>query len=545
MRDMQIKDFLGAMLFLWGCIDAPPLSAQLFRRVTDTEIWESGTRCLVAGYCRDTPDSVWVMSAQTQTGIGVKRRAARKLKPDADGRIRIDDDGTAVFECVTLQSSYAFRDLGLNAWLAYSTEKSSSTSPLYTLTDEELSGNPSKPKVKYYHTFDCTFPSPSGFRKTPLRTKEEIPISTVSGKYFGLLFDFYTGTFKLSVSESSLDDSLFLYKEVQPPVMEASLGGDWTFKGDWLADSLFRIDYSQAGRVDFTEMSLPSEGKVSGNVRLPGPYVWTYVRKGEASRLPADWPYVIEIDRKEAEVPGMAVTPIVGNDSAVLGPKYAFAVPAGTGISWYRDVSDDGGWFSVGLPFSVQRLTWEDVGGEPLASDRLAFEKVSTEGVVSRRMESGEAWEAGVPYLWRPKDFRASSVCFHADEATVQVHPQGDESADGFHATFVRREITDEGCGLFLLDDSGIAFVPLAAGSWMAPCRGYLNLSESAGRLIRVVESSGLSDVNSVSSSCPDMRFPVYSSDGRRQGRLKAGEGVPAGWPKGIYLTPGGKIRHP
>ena len=39
-----------------------------------------------------------------------------------------------------------------------------------------------------------------------------------------------------------------------------------------------------------------------GDGKMPKGYVWTYVRKGEAGRLPEGWPNVVEIDRKDEDI---------------------------------------------------------------------------------------------------------------------------------------------------------------------------------------------------------------------------------------------------
>lgn len=162
---------------------------------------------------------------------------------------------------------------------------------------------------------------------------------------------------------------------MQPPVLAGREDGDWTFKGDWLADSLFALDYAQARRIDFTAISLPQGKGMAGGGKMPKGYVWTYVRKGESGRLPEGWPNVVEIDRKDEDVQGRAVTRMVGCDSCTLGPKYSFTVPSGTGIVWYRKTEDDEGWLTVGLPYAVEKVTWESPDGETVASERLCFEK--------------------------------------------------------------------------------------------------------------------------------------------------------------------------
>ena len=123
---------------------------------------------------------------------------------------------------------------------------------------------------------------------------------------------------------------------------------------------------------------------------------------------------------------------MVGCDSCTLGPKYSFTVPSGTGIVWYRKTEDDEGWLTVGLPYAVEKVTWESPDGETVASERLCFEKITGEGVVFHRMETDEAWKACVPYLWKATESRESVVCFYGDGTVVQAQENSLKETDGF-----------------------------------------------------------------------------------------------------------------
>lgn len=39
------------------------------------------------------------------------------------------------------------------------------------------------------------------------------------------------------------------------------------------------------------------------------------------------------------------------------------------------ETEDDEGWLTVGLPYAVEKVTWESPDGETVASERLCFEK--------------------------------------------------------------------------------------------------------------------------------------------------------------------------
>ena len=531
---------IGLAALCWCA--AAAVAAQSFRRVRSVDELEEGARYVLAGYCESTPDSVFVMCSQEATGLKEKNRASRKMKPDGEGRLHVTDGGTAIFELVRENAStYRLKDVALDAWLAYSTEKVSSFSssiPLYTLTDDEFEA--SETEESLVHAFKIREGEKGAFFTQAIR------ISGGSGgtKQFALLVDDHLPhDFKLYREEVGYGDSLYIYKEVEPPALERVAGTDWTFRGDWTGDSLYALDYTAARRIDFTEISLPQAQGLADGGRLPEDDVWTYVRQGEAGRLPEGWPNVVEVGRKDGEVQGEAVTPIRGGDSCVWGAKYTFEVPEGTGISWYRTVGADGGWYTAGLPFAVQAVTRDVAGGEPLAVRRMAFEGFAGTGAVFRRMEEDEPWEAGIPVLWSPETPCEGTVCFHASGATVMAADTLPADApDGFYAVSVRTETGKECQDWFQLDASGTRFVRLAPGSWVEAGRAVLKCSLESGASVRLLDSSatGIEDAPQEAEA-----VPVYRLDGRKQGELRGGEPLPAAWPPGIYVTPHGKVLHP
>ncbi len=524
------------------CMAGTEAGAQTFRRVTTADELVEGARYVLGGCHKTQEGCVYVMAAQESTGTQVKNRKGQAVQPDAHGRIQADDgSGTAVFRLERVGTGYAFRDIALDACLAYTTKQTSAASTsLFTLTDEELEQLPQDGREKYCNTFSFVSSSSSSrLSLTNLYTKEKIYISSSSRQSFGLMVDGVGGGFKLYRQDSG--DSLFIYKEVEPPVRDCTPDGDWTFGGDWTADELYALDFSEARRIDFSTIALPQAGGQAGACVLPAGYVWTYVRKGESGRLPQGWPNVIEIGKGDGAAAGEAVTPIRGSDSCRLGPKYAFSVPQGTGICWERAVGGDDGWYTIGLPFAVQGVAWDAPDGEEAVLERLSFVELSAEGAVFRRMEDGEPWEAGVPCLWRPAEARAATLCFYAPEATVQTEDSLQQQGDGFRTTYMRRDITAATAGAsYLLDDSGTRFLRTEAGSWIAPCRGFLyRQGTEAAQAVRVVEreAAGVESVQAAHGL-----QPVYTLGGVRQGVLESGQRIPEHWPAGVYVTPRGKV---
>lgn len=536
---MEVRCFLYSCILLLG-LGGEVVSAQTFRRIKNVRELEDGAHYVLAGYCAAHPDSLYVMASQDKTGTGKKNRAARKLALDRNGRIYINDGGTAIFELSVEGKAYAFRDIVLDAWLAYTTGRVQEYASLLTLTDEELTRLPAKPNNKYSNRFEIIPSASARLSKTPLYTKEDIFTSVSSKKQFGLM---PVGGISFKLCEQDVGDSLFIYKEeVQSPTSERREDGDWTFKGDWLADSLFALDYAQARRIDFTEIALPQGKSMVGDGKMPKGYVWTYVRKGEAGRLPEGWSNVVEIDRKDEGIQGNAVTRMVGCDSCTLGPKYTFTVPEETGIVWYRKAENDGGWLTVGLPYAVKKVAWEDADGETITSERLCFEEITGDGAVFREMEADEAWQAGMPYLWRPSEPRESVVCFYGEDTVVQPQESDVETTDGFYAVFGRYDIKDDGKTVFLLDDSGTRFVRAAAGSWVAPGRGYLVYTGTAFHSVRLIENELPAGAEGIETRMGGCLLPVYGTDGIKRGEICPGGHIPEEWPEGMYITPFGKM---
>ena len=536
---MEVRCFLYSCILLLG-LGGEVVSAQTFRRIKNVRELEDGAHYVLAGYCAAHPDSLYVMASQDKTGTGKKNRAARKLALDRNGRIYINDGGTAIFELSVEGKAYAFRDIVLDAWLAYTTGRVQEYASLLTLTDEELTRLPAKPNNKYSNRFEIIPSASARLSKTPLYTKEDIFTSVSSKKQFGLM---PVGGISFKLCEQDVGDSLFIYKEeVQSPTLERREDGDWTFKGDWLADSLFALDYAQARRIDFTEIALPQGKSMVGDGKMPKGYVWTYVRKGEAGRLPEGWSNVVEIDRKDEGIQGNAVTRMVGCDSCTLGPKYSFTVPEETGIVWYRKAENDGGWLTVGLPYAVKKVAWEDADGETITSERLCFEEITGDGAVFREVEADEAWQVGMPYLWRPSEPRESVVCFYGEDTVVQPQESDVETTDGFYAVFGRYDIKDDGKTVFLLDDSGTRFVRAAAGSWVAPGRGYLVYTGTAFHSVRLIENELPAGAEGIETRMGGCLLPVYGTDGIKRGEICPGGHIPEEWPEGMYITPFGKM---
>lgn len=531
--------FLGFLLFL--AVLAGEARAQTFRRATNAGDIVPGLRYVLAAPVYNEESAVYAVVKQDATGTGKKNRKAMKFGTDGNGLIHIGDTDIAMFEAVPSGTSYCLRDVHNGGCLAYSDkETAEQKTGLYTMTDEEIDGAPSS-AGRFYKTFNFDF----SLTHTCLKTANKVQTGSGDKVFYLLPAHGISDTFGLYQNED-MAGTLYLYKEVVSPSLENEDTGDWTFRGDWAAEDLSRRDYSEALRIDFTPIELPQgfcKEKMPRET-LPGEYVWTYVRKGEGRFLPEGWPNVIEVYPAGSEVPGRAVTPVKGGDACVLAAKYPFYTSKEGGISWYRTIPGDGGWMTAGLPFAVQALTEDTPEGEKIEIERRLFDGVSAQGAVFRKAEGGDAWEAGLPCLWKPVRPMAGTVCFHAEEVPVMTGEAAFPDKDGFYATFMQREANDTGMRIYLLDESGEKFVRAAPGSRITSGRGFLSLPPDAGKSVRLALRDGTSGCGAVKKETAGF-VPVYTVAGVKAGMWRPGTPLPESLPRGIYVTSCGKLFKP
>lgn len=537
---MKIARWIPVLLLFLPAFVSGSL-AQTFRRITNAGDIVPGLRYVLAAPVYNTDDAVYAVVRQEATGTGTKSRKAAVFNTDAKGQICADDTDIALFELEPSGTAYELRDVHNGGYLAYSNKKTTEQKTgLYTMTDEEIAAAPSSSGT-FYKTFKLDF----SLTKTCLKTAQKV--QTGSGdKVFYLLPSYgLSDSFRLYQIED-MAGTLYLYRELVKPSLDNEASGDWTFCGDWSAEELSQQDYSQALRIDFTAVGLPADfGEVEMDARtMPGEYVWTYVRTGEGVCLPKGWPNVIEVDPSEPSVYGRAVTPVKGGDACVMAPKYPFYASKEYGISWYRTLPDDGGWLTVGLPFAVQTLTKDTPEGETVGIERRAFEEVSGAGVVFRKVEDGDGWEAGTPYLWKPVQPAVGTVCFHAEDVPVMTGESVVPDGNGFYTAFMAKEIDDAETRIYLLDNRGESFVRAAQGSRITTGRGYLFLPDGAGKSVRTIVWDGASDCATVENA-PGNPVPVYTPGGVKVGMWQPGSPLPSSWPRGVYVMPYGTFFKP
>lgn len=512
------------------------LHAQTFRRVTSEDDLESGALYLIAGRSATDTDSVFVVTTQTATGTAVKKRGARKVQLDDKGRIQVTDADIAIFELGKEGTAYTFKDVALNAYLTYSVANvTNGKSALYTMTEADLNEQPTSGTKRFSKAFVYKSIGTTKF-KSPFLTKEKINNSSGSAQ-FSFALDKSNLDFRL-FEKKDYTDSLFLYKQqVMAPTIEEQTTGDWVFKGDWTAEELYAVDFSAAKSVDFTHILLPSydENAIYDGV-MPLDFVWTYVRKGLSSHLPKEWNNVIEISNKQARIQGVAATDIQGSDFAEAAPKYSFSVPQERTIAWYREVADDDGYYTIGLPYEVKKVTWDEPYGGDCPVRRMKYKEVCDDGVVLTEMKETDSWEADVAYVWRPVEQRSGTICFSANGVDVLAPSSKDiASVTGFHVNYGITSI-DSDSDVYLLSMDGSKFVRAAAGSTIAPCRAYFVLSNAIPVNLQVMVLGNQTPIQETRTI--NAKITYYTYDGVPLGTLIKGESLPAHWPKrviGVY----------
>ena len=510
-------------------------TAQTYRRITTTDEVEPDAYYIIGGYYADHPDSVFVMARQSTTGTSISRRAATTLPLDTYNRITPSNE-TAVFQLEQSGSSYYFRDTRLDAYLAYNSTKAERYTSIYTLTDDEITNATTNTKEWYKSfTFNDDYPDDS---RTFIQTKEKISVSSERTGTFGIEIDPNFSLFRLYYLEN-YGDSLFLFKQTETPELVSTDDADWTFYGDWLADTLYSLNYADAQRIDFSEISLPSKPDNTDAISMPASHVWTYVSSGDADLLPDGWPNIIEITDKDADVQGTAATQIVGNDSCIFGPKYTFTIPADKEIIWYRTANDDG-WHSAAFPFDVELVTWGSTAAEQVDLECLTYARTTSQGALFQQASPDAAMLALQPFLWRPVDEPKAFVCFSASNTTVYASSDTLETDDGFYPSCCRHLFSEPQTNLYVLADDGLSFVRPDAGSRLASCRAYL-ISGNVTANIRIINATTSVSPAGVSNADNSL-IPFYHINGILAGRLPAGAEPPAQWPNGIYVTPLGKV---
>lgn len=450
-----------------------------FRCVESPADIEAGCYYTFVSPMKGQEECVYAATLQAQTGEENYCRQATSVAMRSDGLLEAKNYEPALFKLVEFKEGvYGFQDVDNGGWLAYKKKKvSSSMAHLFTLKEEELSDG-------FYRTFKFDFSSPT----TWVWTTEKIEITSRLKRCMGIAFqDFGIMAFKLY--DVSNEPPMILYKLMEPPIVD-TLAADWTFRGDWHVDELAKIDFSAAGRIDFSGAHLYGNSSVIFNEEyLPCSYVWSYVSRGMSDKLPKEWPNLIEVtNAADGRKRGTALTCVCGEDGRSMPPKYPFEVPFGLEIRWMREFPSDGGWSTFCLPFVPEGAVYDGTE-EPVAYEFAFFKEWMSDGIVFQLGDRCEL-ELGEAVLIRVKDsggvvrFAASNCLVDTMSETVPVNA-------GLYSVFEKKMVDDNGL-IFMLSDDGHTFVKALQGSWIDPYRAYLFLPESMNTRFMI----RLTDVN-------------------------------------------------
>ena len=528
---VQIRRELWLMLF---AIFPMMVCAQRYRAVALDTPLEHGKKYLIGAEHRD--GTLRLMAPQTKLGTSERSRMAVSVQPASDGTFTLEDVQATTFVVEVVQTAagnsyYKFRDTATGGCLAYDTKGSSSNSsaPLYTVSDDQIT---SSLRVGFAVNY--------GSEKDYVTTYEKIKYSETTSKNYRLYATTLGDAFKL-YHKSGLGTPLRFYAEVVPPTMQRDeQTGVCTFDGMWTAGELANVEWTSVSVADLTQIDLPEEEwVVNGQPSL------VYVRSGQAECLPMGTQNVVEVAApyRAGESMGKVVMPIRWDDNDTVWIKYPFEVTATDAIYYERTVTDDGGFYSVYLPFRTDEIQVVDAtsGAE---WEVLVFDEWTADGVIMKQQSAGAAQMAYKPMLLRGKGSGSEvTLCFMGAEQTITVSScKGTASEDGqtiWGGTLNGMSIED-GQVCYAPSSDGNRLVRAASGSRLRPFRGcvwresvaecpqYISLfKESATYIYKVVNGQ------------ENTASPVYTLDGKSVG-IAGGVGeIATKMRRGLYVMKG------
>ncbi|MBQ1973702.1 MAG: hypothetical protein II222_05085 [Paraprevotella sp.] len=528
---VQIRRTLWLMLY---AIIPVVICAQRYCAVAMNTSLEHGKEYLIGAEHRD--GTLRLMAPQPQLGTSEKSRMAVSVQPASDGTFTLENVQAATFvveevQTATGSSYYKFRDTATGGYLAYDTRGSSSNSsaPLYTVSDDQVTS-----------TLRVGFALNYGSEKDYVTTYEKIKYSESTSKNYRLYATTLGDVFKL-YHKSGLGAPLRFYVEVVPPTIQRDVQtGVCTFEGMWTAEELTNVEWTRVKVADLTQIDLPEqEWKMNGQPSL------VYVRNGQAERLPVTTENVVEmpLDFGGGACVGKALTPIRWDDNDTVSIKYPFDVEQENGISYERMVLDDGGFYSVYLPFRTDEIQVVDaVSGAEW--EVLAFDEWTADGVKMMKQSLGTTQTAYKPMLLRGKGSgNEVTLRFVGAEQTIAVNLcKGTASMDGqtiWGGTLNGMNIED-GQVCYAPSNDGNRLVRVATGSWLRPFRGcvwrennaecpqYIPLFKDAVTYINKVEieRDGVEPLRYTLDGKP---VQPYDADGKTGTRIR----------RGLYVTKG------
>ncbi len=528
---VQIRRGLWLML----CAIVPMMvCAQRYRAVAIDTPLEHGTEYLIGAEHRD--GTLRLMAPQAQLGTSEKSRIAVCVQPASDGTFTLDNVQAATFvvevvKTATGSNYYRFRDTATGGCLAYDTKGSNSNSsaPLYTVSDDQVTS-----------TLRVGFALNYGSEKDYVTTYEKIKYSETTSKNYRLYATTLGDVFKL-YHKSGLGTPLRFYAKVVPPTMQRDEQiGVCTFEGMWTAEELAKVEWMSVSVADLTQIDLPEEEwEMNGQPSL------VYARSGQAERLPVTTENVVEIPKNYGggSSVGKAVTPIHWDDNDTVWIKYPFDVEQAEGISYERTVVDDGGFYSVYLPFRTDDIQVVDAAFG-VEWEVLAFDEWTADGVKMKKQGAGAMQMAYKPMLLRGKG-RGSEVTlrFVGAEQTIAVSTcKGTPSEDGltiWGGTLNGMSIED-GQVCYAPSSDGNRLVRVAIGSQLRPFRGCV-WRESVAECPQYIPlfNDTATYINKVEIEQGRVEIPRYTLDGKPVLSYGAAGKISARIRRGLYVMKG------
>ena len=191
---------------------------------------------------------------------------------------------------------------------------------------------------------------------------------------------------------------------------------------------------------------------------------------------------------------------------------------------------------ALALPYVPQQVRWDGTQGENAAMEWLRCDMIDADKVVFEPFI--ESMSRNMPYLCRPQSPRSGRLYFCASDVNIAADVAADvPTQTGFYANATRAEITGDE-QVYLLADDGMTFVRAAQGSWIAPRRAYVVLSDMSmvNLRIHIMEQTSMHHPTTVGQET------YYDLSGVYVGKKKKDAPFPADWKKGVLISSDGKV---
>lgn len=298
---------------------------------------------------------------------------------------------------------------------------------------------------------------------------------------------------------------------------DISSDGCMTLSGAWSAERLAELDWAGVSVLDLSKMSLPLQ-LAAFKYRDPSVNTIIYVAKESVATIPQHWYFTVSCG-DETNFQLIRAAHIV--DRADLTLLYPFYAESGT-LTYSRQMSDDGGWETLCLPFDC---TMPD---EVSAGACLSVENGQLQCEAIKKVEAGNA-----VLVRKNADAKSSKAIVWTNASGWVTDVINVENCLQGTYTQVQYDQSEE--SKYLLDNAGMNFVRVRSGSTLPPFRAELHTTSSTMHSIPPV-------ISAIAQSHKHHLAPVmHSIDGKMMIDTMT-NGNQMYCPTGVYIVAGKKF---